>query len=146
MKNSFNYPLFYFLQFTWGIIQNIIGFFLYIALLISNPKRFRGKFLGTRVITWNRLDSASIGIFIFLSNRDRNFKRVLVHEFGHCIQSCILGPFYLLFIGIPSLIWCHYPSFKLNRARGKYRYSSFYTERWANSLAQEITGLPTINH
>ena len=44
----------------------------------------------------------SMGMFLFLGDHD---KHVLVHEYGHSIQSCILGPLYLPVIGIPSLIW-----------------------------------------
>lgn len=30
---------------------------------------------------------------------------LLVHEYGHTIQSMILGPLYLIVIGIPSTLW-----------------------------------------
>jgi len=42
-----------------------------------------------------------------LENRipdDEIEQRTLVHEYGHTIQSIILGPLYLLIIGIPSSI------------------------------------------
>ena len=138
--------LYYFLQLTWGIIQNILGFLIYIFLFLKNPRRIRGNFFNSKVITWHLQGSAGIGMFIFLSDRSSHFKRVLVHEYGHTIQSCILGPFYLLVIGIPSFIWAHNKRFERNRIRGLYRYSSFYPERWANYLGEKYTGLSSIRH
>ena len=56
------------------------------------------------------------------------------HEHGHQIQSKILGPLYLLVIGIPSLIWAwlYGPVIKYTR-NGYYR---FYTEKWADKLGE----------
>lgn len=140
-----NLFLYYFLQFTWGILQNILGFFLYIVLMIINPRRKTGYFNGARLVSWKLHNSASIGIFIFLSDKIVNPTRVAVHEYGHTIQSCILGPFYLFIIGIPSFIWANFPAFKRNRIRGKYSYSVFYPEKWANYLGKKYTGLPSID-
>ena len=50
-------------------------------------------------------------------------------EYGHCRQSRILGPFYLLVIGIPSLLWALW--WHPGRSVGYY---SFFTERWADRL------------
>ena len=57
-----------------------------------------------------------IGMFIFISEKcpkglesnlsmQETFERTKVHEYGHTIQSIILGPLFLLVIGIPSCIW-----------------------------------------
>ena len=51
------------------------------------------------------------------------------HELGHAKQSRMLGWFYLLVIGLPSLIWAAW----WNRDRD-CSYYSFYTERWADRL------------
>jgi hypothetical protein len=80
----------------------------------------------------------SLGFFIFttsLSETDvegRGSRRnntihykLLRHEWGHTLQGFLLGPFYLLVIGIPSVIWYH-----TFRRTGK-PYSWLYTERWA---------------
>ena len=51
------------------------------------------------------------------------------HEHGHARQSLYLGPFYLLIVGIPSLLWAAYwtPDRHVS-------YYSFYTEKWADKL------------
>lgn len=59
---------------------------------------------------------------------------VVKHEgFGHGKQSRILGPFYLIVIGLPSLIWAwlYGPVIKYT----KNGYYKFYTEKWADKLA-----------
>lgn len=49
------------------------------------------------------------------------------HEFGHTWQSRVLGPFYLLIVGIPSLI---------SAATSSYaEHNKFFSEAWANSWA-----------
>ena len=73
-----------------------------------------------------------------LENRipdDEIEQRTLVHEYGHTIQSIILGPLYLLIIGIPSSIW----AMTFNNKGNTISYYSFYTEKWANVLGEKVT-------
>ena len=129
--------LYYFLQLTWGIIQNILGFIIWIYVLLTGPKEKRHVFHGALVTRWYLKSSMSMGMFLFMGTND---PRVLVHEYGHTIQSCILGPFYLPVIGIPSFCWANTPRFVRSRMTGRYRYSDFYPERWANYLGEKYTG------
>ncbi|MDR0697276.1 MAG: hypothetical protein LBF68_07095 [Christensenellaceae bacterium] len=82
----------------------------------------------------------SLGAFIIMNNArglvQTNDTRI--HEYGHTIQSLILGPFYLLVIGIPSFIWCNNKRFIEMRKKG-ISYFSFYPERWANYLGELTT-------
>ncbi|MEQ8163356.1 MAG: RHS repeat-associated core domain-containing protein, partial [Smithellaceae bacterium] len=48
------------------------------------------------------------------------------HEFGHTWQSRLLGPLYLLIVGLPSLI---------SAATAPASHSNFYTEKWADAWA-----------
>lgn len=66
--------------------------------------------------------------------------RLLVHEYGHTIQSLIFGPLYLIVMGIPSTLWGFLPSLNKKRKNEKISYFSFFTERWANYLGEKITG------
>ena len=54
------------------------------------------------------------------------------HEFGHVLQSRMLGPLYLMVIGLPSLLWAWLGD---RIAPGK-SYYWFYTERWADRLGE----------
>lgn len=74
----------------------------------------------------------SLGRYLFV-HREAPAELVR-HELGHCRQSLLLGPAYLLVIGLPSLVWAAlYPLFR--RRRPPLDYFAFYTERWANRLA-----------
>jgi len=143
MKSNINLYLYYFVQLTWGIIQNILGFLIWLTLSLIDPKTNRFIFNGAIVTRWKLKTSSSIGIFIFLGQDD---DRVLVHEYGHTIQSCILGPLYLIVVGIPSFIWCNMPLVKKIRRNRSLRYSSFYSEKWANYLGKKYTNQNSINY
>jgi hypothetical protein len=70
----------------------------------------------------------------------RSSLELLVHEYGHTIQSLIFGPAYLLFVGIPSIAWSFVPVFVKKREREQISYFSAYPERWANHLGERVTG------
>lgn len=57
-------------------------------------------------------------------------KTTLMHESGHVRQSRMLGPLYLVVIGLPSLLWAW--SHKVIAPKRAYYW--FYTEKWANRL------------
>ena len=59
-------------------------------------------------------------------------ERILRHEYGHSIQSMILGPAYLPVVGIPSILWCRVPPLGRSWRSGKRSYYSFFTERSAD--------------
>ena len=77
----------------------------------------------------------SLGPIAFVSNYSSKNECVIAHELdGHTMQSKILGIFYLLVIGIPSIIWAGTYDYK------KTCYYSFYTESNANYFAKlEVT-------
>ena len=72
-------------------------------------------------------------MFIFTARPYDSF--TLKHEYGHTIQSPILGPLWSFVIGLPSLIWCG--CFAKYRENHKVSYYSFYTEAWANKLGEK---------
>lgn len=117
--------LFYLLNLTWCLPQNIIG----VILFLFNFKKSRVYHNGRVIVKWNYGGSVSLGAFIFVSSYD---KELVMHEYGHTIQSLILGFFYLLVIGLPSIIWAS--CFENYRRKHKVSYYAFYTEKWANKL------------
>lgn len=73
----------------------------------------------------------SLGSFCYLSEWSSDCEETIAHEqIGHVKQSHILGPLYLIIIGIPSFVWS-----KTFRLLGFKNYYRFYTEAWANSIA-----------
>lgn len=69
----------------------------------------------------------SLGCFIFLSPYSAKKEATIRHELGHVKQSHILGPIFLLVIGIPSIMWAWLGD-------DDKCYYSFYTESWSNHL------------
>ena len=133
------------LQLTWGIIQNIIGAVIFIVLLITNPRRKVSYYHGAIVTQWEPESSMGMGMFIFYGHyREQQSiaDAYLVHEFGHTIQSAILGPLYLPIIGIPSIIWASLPVFQKLRSSGYYSYFDFYPEKWANREGEKVLQQP----
>lgn len=121
--------LYVILQCTWGILQTFAGAVLF--LLVGSKKRFFHH--GAIVSECNF--SVSLGMFVFV--REKNAE-LLRHEYAHTIQSLMLGPLYLLVIGLPSIIWAGL--FNKYRKRRKIPYRAFYTEKWADRIAEDLLG------
>ncbi len=122
--------IYYILQWTWGILQNIIG----LVIFLLNINRPHYIYNGAVVTRWKRPDSLGMGMFIFHRSND---KYVLSHEYGHTIQSIILGPLFLFVIGIPSIIWAG--CFGDYRKRNNIDYYSVFQEKWATELGKKYT-------
>ena len=136
------YPL---LQWTWGIVQNVLGAMICLFLLLRDPHRRRRRYHGAIVTEWGLRSSMGLGMFIFFGHwREPKAYRdaVLVHEYGHTVQSCLLGPLFLPVIGLPSVVWAFTPVFARWRRQGRYSYYDFYPEKWANHEGERVLGLP----
>lgn len=122
-----------FIKCLWELPQNIGG-----AIV---KKAHKAELLTTykdaNVYSWCGKCGLSLGKYIFIPFAKANSAsytkmRLIKHEYGHRIQSKYLGWFYLLVIGLPSLVW--------NQCFGWYRkktgksYYDFYTEKWADKL------------
>ena len=128
-------------QCSWGVIQSLVGAVLFLVF-IRRPHRF---YHGAVVTEWSNGGSVSLGMFIFLSDRlsERRSRCILAHEYGHTVQSLILGPLYLPVIGLPSVVWAGAPAFSRMRKKRNMSYYRLYTERWANHLGRKTTGEET---
>ena len=126
------------LQCTWGILQTLAGAIVFLALI----RRKHFIYRGCVATEWKRPQSLSLGIFIFVSDKleGRLREEIIIHEYGHTIQSVILGPLYFPVIGIPSAVWCMIPALEKRRINRGISYYSFYPERWANHIAKKRTG------
>ena len=117
--------------FSWQLPQNVVGIiWLNINLIfyygISHIKTINDNIYVYEIPT--RIGSVSLGKYIICSKNPS--ENTIKHEYGHCKQSMILGPLYLIIIGIPSIIWA---SVYLNTNKSYYW---FYTEKWADKLGK----------
>lgn len=115
------------INWTWCLPQNLAALALRLFLFhFEDGCRLDNV---TYFFTDLEVGSVSLGRYVFLCESHHENKRVQKHEYGHVIQSYILGPLYLPVIALPSLLWaCTYKLFKKD-------YYWFYTEKWANKLA-----------
>ena len=121
-------------QYTWGLLQNLAGGTIYAFYRLRGCPHF--AYQGALAVIWPvRSGSMSLGRFLFLHESYRSGDRALLaHEYGHTIQSLILGPLYLFVIGLPSLLWAGLPVLQRRRHDRHVSYYSFYPEKWANAL------------
>ena len=136
-------------QCTWGVLQTVLG----ATVFLMNRKRNHYSYHGAIVTEWKSKSSVSLGMFVFVTGEPYFYEklkdqysmeelsaRLLVHEYGHTIQSLILGPLYLIVIGIPSTLWGFLPNLNYKRKEEQISYFSFFTEKWANALGEKVTG------
>jgi len=134
-------------QAIWGFPQTVLG----AAVLLRYAGRPHFRFHGAVVTTWESRKALSLGPFIFIGGSSDHLEtrasvdeRLLVHEYGHTVQSLALGPLYLLVVGLPSVIWLNLPFLSRMRKRRGLSYYAFYTERSANALGERVTGKPSV--
>lgn len=123
-------------QWTWGLPQTLIG----AALYAVHRKDDHFDYRGARATSWNKDTGISLGKFIFVPRKAGGpaDRFLLEHEYGHTLQSLILGPFYLLAVGAPSMLWNRLPYFKSKRKRSGKSYYSAPFEKTANILASKV--------
>ena len=145
--------LYVFWQCTYGFLQTLLGL-AHFLVYIRCPHFW---YHGAVVTRWGNKASVSLGLFVFVTDdlpyyhrvqnmmtREQLAKRLVVHEYGHTIQSLLLGPLYLPVIGIASTVWGFCPSLAKKRREQQLSYFSFFTESWANNLGEKVTGEPSM--
>lgn len=129
------------MQAIWGFPQTALGGVLFLA----HARKPHFRYHSAVVTTWKSPKAVSLGLFIFLpemhnptASKSNLDDKLLVHEYGHTIQSLILGPLYLPIVGLPSLLWLNVPACTRYRQRTGVSYYAFYTEHLANRLGELV--------
>lgn len=128
MKKLFN-ALIFVISFLWQLPQSLTGLFMLIYFkicgdleLISYEKlcfAYKSNFMRGGI---------SLGNFAFVSNGLSKRKESIAHEqLGHTWDSKLMGPLYLLIVGLPSILNA---AFKFTKC-----YYDWYPEKWANKHA-----------
>ena len=120
-----------FLLYIWQLPQTILGWIL--LKIYGWEYRERKRFPNVHIYFCPKFPNGiSLGKYILLNPRyngeDMNALVTRHHEYGHCIQSQILGWFYLLVVGLWSALRAGLNLYK----RGHY-YDA-YPENWADNL------------
>ena len=118
----------------WQLPQTIVGL-IYLACLKASIVNSTKREYATIYEVANIHYSISLSPFIFCSISGYGNDKTKDHEYGHVKQSLILGPLYLIVIGLPSLIWAACYQYDSQDPNG---YFKFYTEKWADKLGNVV--------
>lgn len=104
--------VYYLIQFTWGLLMNIVGFavFLFCLVVGRKPKMFVNCPYANIGAYWG---GASMGTFFITDEADS--LSVKKHESGHAVQNLFFGPLMPFLVCIPSAIRYLYRELKYNR-------------------------------
>lgn len=121
--------------FIWQLPQHLLAI-LYIGYLVMMCKDLGvdSRYKQAIVIPCVMRGAVTLGCYVFVG-LNSEYRKTVKHELGHTIQSKILGPLYLIVIGIPSITYCGlrriFPSLR------KKNYYDFYTEKSADYLSEK---------
>ena len=115
----------------WQFPQNLLAICIEGILCEA---AYREGIVGGNTMIYNYvLPTMSLGSYIFVNTMSTDI--AVKHSHGHSKQSRILGPLYLVVIGIPSLL--HLIVYSICGMMGlSWNYYKFYPELWANKLAE----------
>lgn len=121
--------------FIWQLPQHIVAI-IYFGYLVMMCKDLGvdSRYKQAIVIPCVMKGAVTLGNYIFVG-LNSEYRKIVKHELGHTIQSKILGPLYLIIIGIPSITYCGlrrlFPSLR------KKNYYNFFSEKSANYLSEK---------
>ena len=115
--------------YVWQLPQNLLGL---LVLLIMKPVKLIRDTGYAKVYSSRRMSGGiSLGQYSCISYVSSKNEKTIRHEgIGHARQSRMLGPLYLVVIGLPSILWAALH----NIVAPRKSYYWFYTEAWADSL------------
>ena len=112
----------------WQFPQHIVVLLILLFIKGESKHKFDG-------ITYYYYDpfpgGISLGNYMILGDK---WSQSIKHEYGHTLQSRILGPLYLPIVGLCSITWAGlYGSVIRETHNGYYK---FWTEKWADKLGK----------
>lgn len=125
MKKIAYAALMWFVRLTWGLLDTIVGIFIFLFFVATNRVNGIDIVANTIVVQVDRAPNEggwglSSGIFIF-SNTDTIWNRdhLLFHEWGHSWpQIVIFGPLHLFVVFIPSVLRFQYRNMLIRKGKG----------------------------
>jgi hypothetical protein len=124
--------------FIWELPQNLLGIG---ALLYDRAIGYivEIKFERERLMIETKRRAISLGLFVFWTRQSNHWieldERNKKHEWGHSVQSRMLGPLYLLVVGIPSTMRVIYLlAYRKIKGRRWTGYFDGFPENWADRL------------
>lgn len=123
------------LMYIWQLPQNLLGLLMLIYFRAIDRRISEFRTNGILVcFSYSMRGGISLGRYIFLSSiycGKTCEDKTVSHEYGHCLQSQMLGWLYLPIVGLPSLIHAWQYEYNYMDPDGYYRY---WCEAWADRL------------
>lgn len=138
-KTWYNHPmkitkkLFYFLSFTWGALETLSGLLVGLIMLLTGHKPHKWGWCWYFELGKKDWGGAEWGL-VFLKDKS-NSTYLKNHEFGHALQNCILGPFMILLVNLPSTI--RYWARRIGEKFG-YKPKNDYDDIWFEGSATRM--------
>jgi len=131
------------LVFMWQFPQTLLALILLLYIKLTG-KYSHSEVYKNKIVFWSKNTKwgVSLGEFIFMSIQYHN-NITVAHEYGHCVQSLLFGPLYLLIIGLPS-ISMNILSIILFLL-GNRKFSDNYYYRWPENWADTLGGVDRKN-
>lgn len=118
----------------WEFPQNLLGLLLKVLFKFTYAETYKGrKIYRSNYVIWG----ISLGKFILLGKAHYT-EDTIRHEYGHCLQSAMLGPLYLIVVGIPSIVMNIISSilYLAGKPTFAYNYYNRWPESWADALGE----------
>jgi hypothetical protein len=120
---------------TWCFPQTLLGFIVFCVVkyrgAIIEIENYRGVTL-VRTTNSKLMGGMALGKYNFVIDKQwKTAAQTIEHEYGHTAQGYILGPLYIIIIGIPSEFWLllsHISPYI------KKTYRTRFPENWADTL------------
>jgi hypothetical protein len=129
-------------KWVWQFPQHVLAVILVKAVKPAKVTYYNGS----RVYYYDKslyISGVSLGSYILLPSSYYNEAGVVTvkHEYGHSLQSLMLGPLYLLVIGVSSAVFCNWwdRTFHIGWDYAR-RYKWYYT-RWCEAWADRLGGV-----
>ena len=95
----------FFMEYIWQLPQNLLGMLYKDCISDDIITRVNCDATDYECYLTRNGGGVTLGRYIFVNQNYTDLSNVILHEIGHTKQSRILGPLYLIIIGIPSISW-----------------------------------------
>lgn len=118
----------FFMDWVWQLPQNLLGFGYKLAIYEDISDNLTNTDEHYTIYLKDTNGGVTLGKYIFVYRRFNNLAYVVKHECGHVKQSKMLGPLYLIVIGVPSILHAWLNDYIGCCATHEDGYYHFYTE------------------
>ena len=133
----------YAIQWTWGIVMNILGACAIFAAWITGEKVYR---CGCHVYAYSKFCkncAFSMGMFFILGY---GCESCAPHEMGHGLQNLVFGPLMPFVVAIPSAIRFWIREYKSSKGEQLPPYDSVWFEGTATKYGHKYFGAKWDEH